>query len=317
MHSRSSENNLPDSGDPLAAVLSLLRPRTVLSKVISGAGRWSIRYGAQNNPGFALLLEGSCFLDVDGVGPVELREGDFVLLPATPGFTMASDLKLEPKLLQPNHPRELRHGSQVGPPSVRMLGGYFSFDRDNARLVLRLLPAMIHIRGSDRGATALRKLAELISDEATSDHPGRDLILQRLVEVMLVEAIRYRPAVTNERERGLLAGLTDTGLARPLRHMHADVARRWTVASLAKLAGMSRAVFAERFNRKVGMPPMQYLLEWRMALAKDMLRRERPPLSEVAERVGYQSASAFSTAFARLTGRPPSELARGLPQPPP
>lgn len=86
--------------------------------------------------------------------------------------------------------------------------------------------------------------------------------------------------------------------------------RRWTVEQLARTAGMSRATFAERFARKVGMPPMQYLLEWRMALAKDMLRRNRPALAEVAERVGYQSASAFSTAFTRLTGRTPSEFAR-------
>ena len=89
-----------------------------------------------------------------------------------------------------------------------------------------------------------------------------------------------------------------------------DVARRWTVEQLARTAGMSRAVFAERFSRKIGMPPMRYLLEWRVALAKDMLRRERVSLADVAERVGYQSASAFSTAFTRLTGESPSRFAR-------
>jgi AraC-like DNA-binding protein len=82
------------------------------------------------------------------------------------------------------------------------------------------------------------------------------------------------------------------------------------VEQLARTAGMSRAVFAERFSRKIGIPPMQYLLEWRVALAKDLLRRERPSLAEVAEKVSYQSASAFSTAFTRVTGQPPSEFAR-------
>jgi AraC-like DNA-binding protein len=126
---------------------------------------------------------------------------------------------------------------------------------------------------------------------------GRDLILERLVQVLLVEALRFRPASAARQEQGLLAGLSDPALARSLHGIHVDVARRWTVAELARTAGMSRAVFAERFARKVGMSPMQYLLEWRMAIAKDKLRRERPPLAEVAERVGYQSASAFSTAF--------------------
>jgi AraC-like DNA-binding protein len=135
-------------------------------------------------------------------------------------------------------------------------------------------------------------------------------VLERLVEILLVEALRFRQASVESRERGLFAGLADPGLARALREIHVDAARRWTVAELARTAGMSRAVFAERFARKVGMPPMQYLLEWRMAMAKDLLRRERPPLVEVAERVGYQSASAFSTAFTRLTGTSPSQFAR-------
>jgi len=116
--------------------------------------------------------------------------------------------------------------------------------------------------------------------------------------------------LSGKEEQGLLAGLSDPALAQTLREIHVDVARRWTVEQLARTAGMSRAVFAERFARRIGMPPMQYLLEWRIALAKDMLRREQLSLAEVAERVGYQSASAFSTAFTRLNGRSPGEFAR-------
>src|SRR6185503_753432 len=122
-----------------------------------------------------------------------------------------------------------------------------------------------------------------------------ELVLERLVEILLVEALRFQPARADVQEQGLLSGLADPALAKAIRQMHEEVARSWTVAELAKAAGMSRAVFAERFMRKVGMPPMQYLLEWRMAIAKDILRRERPPLAELAEKIGYQSASAFST----------------------
>jgi AraC-like DNA-binding protein len=109
-----------------------------------------------------------------------------------------------------------------------------------------------------------------------------------------------------------VAGLRDPALARALRRMHDRVAHRWTVAALARVAGMSRASFAERFTRTVGVPPMEYLVEWRIALAKDLLRREKLSLSEVAQSIGYQSASAFSTAFSRHAGCSPSEFARGV-----
>lgn len=312
MHSQASEPTPPpSSSDPLAAVIELLRPQTVLSKVVSGAGRWSVRYAAYEDPSFGLVLDGSCFLDAEGVGAIELAEGDFILLPATPGFTMASDPKMKPTLVTPElHADEVRHGTKTGPPSMRMLGGYFRFDRANKELLARFLPSAVLIRRGEPGAVRLRRVVELISEEAVEHRPGRDLILERLVEVLLVEALRFRPTETVKQEQGLLAGLADPALARALKHIHEDVARPWTVADLARTAGMSRATFAERFNRKVGMPPMQYLLEWRIAIAKDVLRRERAPLAEVAEMIGYQSASAFSTAFSRHTGSPPSAFAR-------
>lgn len=299
-----------DFSDPLAIIISLLRPQTVFSKFISGAGQWSIRKPRYEDPAFCLLLHGSCFIDLDGVGVLELRAGDFVLLPATPAFTLASDLSLSPTFLPLDDSHDTHHGAESDPVTMRMLGGYFRFDQANAQLLVKLLPPVVHVRREDPAATQLHRMVELISDEAGARRPGRDLIVERLVEVLLIEALRFRSAFSGREEQGLLAGLSDPALAQTLREFHVDVARRWTVEQLARSAGMSRAVFAERFSRKIGMPPMQYLLEWRMALAKDMLRRERRSLAEVAERVGYQSASAFSTAFTRLTGRTPSEFAR-------
>jgi AraC-like DNA-binding protein len=298
------------TADPLAAILSLLRPQAVLSKIISGAGQWSVRKPPYEDPAFCLMLDGSCFLDADGVGVLELQEGDFVFLPALPGFTLANDLDIEPTRLPFDPSRETHYGARSGPVTMRMLGGGFRFDRANAQLLSRLLPSVVHIRRDEEGAARVRRVVELIIEEADTDHPGRDLILEHLVQALLVEALRFRPASVAREEQGLLAGLCDPALARALREIHVDVARGWTVAELARTAYMSRAVFAERFAKKVGMPPMQYLLEWRMAIAKDMLRRDGPPLAEVAERVGYQSASAFSTAFTRLTGCSPSVFAR-------
>jgi AraC-like DNA-binding protein len=174
------------------------------------------------------------------------------------------------------------------------------------------LPSLIHIRRDAPGAARLHRIVELISEEAAARRPGRDLILERLVEVLLVETLRFQPAEAATQEKGLLAGLADPSLARALRRLHDDVARRWTVADLARTAGMSRAAFAERFTRTVGMPPMEYLLEWRIAIAKDVLRRDRTPLTEIAEMIGYQSASAFSTAFTRHAGCSPSGFARSM-----
>jgi AraC-like DNA-binding protein len=302
---------IADTADPLASIISLLRPQTVFSKVISGSGKWSIRKPRYEDPAFCLLLDGSCFLDLDGFGEFELNEGDFVLLPSMPSFTLASDLSLSPTLLAFDQSSEIHYGDESAPVTMRMLGGYFRFACANAQLLVRLLPPVVRIHREEPGATRVRRIVELIGEEADTNRPGRDLILERLVEVLLVEALRFAAsAAKTTEEQGLLAGLSDPALARTLREIHVDVARRWTVEQLARTAGMSRATFAERFTRKVGMPPMQYLLEWRVALAKDILRGERPSLAEVAERVGYQSASAFSTAFTRLTGRSPSEFAR-------
>jgi len=299
-----------DTSDPLTTIISLLRPQTVLSKIVSGGGKWSIRKPRSEDPAFCLILNGSCFLDPDGVGPLELRVGDFVLLPAMPSFTLASDLNISPTLVPLDHAGETHYGPRSDLATMRMLGGYFRFDRANAQLLVKLLPPVIHIRRDEAGATRMRRIVELIGEETDTHRLGRVLIIERLVEVLLVEALRFRSASAAREEQGLLAGLSDASLAQTLREIHVDVARHWTVEQLARTAGMSRAVFAERFMKKIGMPPMQYLLEWRMALAKDILRNERPSLAEVADRVGYQSASAFSTAFTRLTGTSPSQFAR-------
>lgn len=298
-----------DASAPLAALISLLRPRSVVPKLITGRGAWSVCYAAQPSTGFCVMLDGACFVDPPGGRAIELRRGDFLLFPQTPAFTLASDPRLPPEPVAPTAAREIRRGERTGPPSMRMLGGFCLFDRANAQLVVGLLPPMIHIRARDAGAARLHRIVELIGDEATAERPGGEQIVERLVEILLIEALRFRISTAHQ-ERGLLAGLADPALARALRGIHGDVARRWTVGALARTAGMSRAVFAERFARTVGMPPMQYLLAWRIARAKELLRGEALPLTEVAQRVGYQSTSAFSAAFARLTGQSPSVFAR-------
>ena len=294
--------------DPLSEVIALLRPRAVFSRRHSAAGRWGFRYSAFGQPSFCIVLEGSCVLTVDGHRPLTLEAGDFVLLPATPGFTMSG---FEPVRLEHFDPHvrskvlgETRHGRRSGHPDVRWLGGWFVFDSPDSALLVSLLPSLVHVRGVER----LAMLVGLVGEEASERRPGRDLVLTRLVEVLLIEALRAAPG--ESAPPGLLPGLADAHLAPAIRQMHSHLARSWTVAQLAKTAALSRSAFFERFTRVVGLPPMEYLLAWRIAVAKDLLRRHDLGLAEVAERVGYGSASTFSTAFSRHVGRPPSRYAR-------
>ena len=145
---------MTETADPLAAIITLLRPQTVLSKIVSGAGTWSIRKPRYEDPAFCLLLDGSCFLDLDGVGALDLREGDFVLLPETPGFTLASDLSISPTLLDFDPSRETHYGAESGLETMRMLGGYFRFARANAPLLVRLSPSVVRIRREEPGGRA-------------------------------------------------------------------------------------------------------------------------------------------------------------------
>ncbi|WP_326544088.1 AraC family transcriptional regulator [Pseudorhodoferax sp.] len=294
--------------DPLADVITLLRPRAVFSKVISGAGAWAVRYSAFGQPSFCTMLQGHCVLAVERQQPLTLVEGDFVLMPATPGFTLSGAEPAVPVFLDPAKTQgrsgELRHGRRKGPPDVRMLGGYFTFGSPDAALLVSLLPALLHVRGVER----LSLLVGLLRDESLDTRPGRELVLGRLVEVLLVEALRCSPAGTAP--PGLLRGLADARVAAGLRLMHGAPARAWTVEALARGAALSRTTFFERFAHAVGQPPMEYLQAWRMALAKDLLGRGGLAIAEVAERVGYGSASTFSTAFSRHVGQPPGRYAR-------
>lgn len=294
--------------DPLADVIALLRPRAVFSKRISGAGRWGVRYAPFGQPSFCAVLEGRCRLAVDGHPPLVLEGGDFLLLPATPGFTLSGFDPVRPQRLDPRTASastgEVRHGARGGRPDVRLLGGYFVFDSPDKPLLLSLLPSVVHVRGVAR----LSVLVRLVGEESSERRAGRELVLTRLIEVLLVEALRATPP--GDALPGLLPGLADAQLAPAMRLMHGEVGRPWTVAQLARTSGLSRSAFFQRFTNTLGRPPMDYLLAWRMAVAKDLLRREGLRVGEVARRVGYGSASTFSTAFTRHVGEPPSRYAR-------
>ncbi len=296
--------------DPLSETIQRLQPRAVFSRQIEGAGDWAVRYGAFGQPAFTVILAGEARLAVDGHAPLDLQAGDFVLLPATPGFTLSAGAPTPPVWLDPQagavvvDDTPLRHGRLGGDADFVSLGGWFEFGAPDAGLLVSLLPGQVHVRGDDR----LARLVQLLREEAAETRPGRTLMQARLVDALLIAALRSSSGA--EAPPGLLRGLADPRIAVALQQMHARVGDAWTMEKLAKCAAQSRSTFFERFTKAVGMPPMEYLLGWRMALAKEILIRGELALGAVAETVGYQSASTFSTAFRRHVGQSPGRFAR-------
>lgn len=293
--------------DPLTEVVKLLQPHAVFANPISGKGDWAVRFSAYGQPSFCILLAGSCLLAVDGHETVTLRAGDFVLLPKTPAFTISSFGPAAPVHLDPNSvggQGEVRYGDQSGDADMRSLGGAFLFDAADPKLLTSLLPEVVHVQGSTR----LAQLVRMVGEEYTEQSPGHEFMLSRLVEMMLIEAIRS--TTSHNAPSGLLRGLGDARLAPALKQMHARVDHAWTVTQLAALAALSRSAFFDRFTRVVGVAPMEYLLGWRMEIARDLLLREGLAVAQIAERVGYASTSTFSTAFRRYVGQSPRQYAR-------
>jgi AraC-like DNA-binding protein len=295
--------------DPLSDIITLLRPSAAIAKPISGRGQWGVRYRSYDAPGFTVVLTGEAWVTLDDREPFRIAEGDFLLLPTTPAFSLCSKpgarwIPAEPLA------EAVRHGEQEGQPEFTALGGSFSIESVNAPLLLALLPDHIHISASAGRATRFGRLIELLSEECVANYPGKELIIQRLLETLLVEALRWDIIGNNAASAGLLNGLRDPAIARVLRAIHKDVRARWTVANLAGIAGMSRSAFAARFHDVVGCAPIEYLARWRIAIAKDALLSGAKSLDRIADEIGYESASAFSTAFSKRLGCSPGRFGK-------
>jgi AraC-like DNA-binding protein len=294
--------------DPLAEVVTLLQPSASLSKIVSGAGAWRVQRSVHGQPFYCAILQGGSRLSAAGHSPITLQAGDFVLIPAAYDFEMMSlqpladgDGERAPLEVRP---RDIRVGPLDAPVDVQLLVGHCTFGSPDAALLVSLLPQLIHVRGEPRLAT----LVGLVTEEARAQRPARDVILAGLLEVLFIEALRC--TATDAAPPGLLRGLSEERLAMALRQMHEHPGRQWTVKELAREAALSRSTFFERFQNALGMPPMAYLLAWRMALAKKLLRERVEDIAGIAQRVGYGSVSAFSVAFTRYTGRAPGRYSR-------
>lgn len=297
--------------DPLSQIVGLLKPGAPFSKRVHASGAWQVQRTQSPNPYYVAVLEGSIRYEDRTSGEVIVNAGDFILIPFAQDFTMRSavpsaarDLVVEP-MIEPDG--VYRIGHLDSPIDTRSLVGYCLFQSDDASLLSYLLPQVAVVRGEAR----LALLMQLLGEEVVGSKPGREAILQHLLEVLLIEALRASAEM--EASPGLLRGLADDRLAGAIRSIHARPGHGWTVAELARTAALSRSGFHERFQKALGVAPMEYLTAWRLVLAKDMLRSGKASVGEIARRVGYRSTSAFSFAFTRDVGISPARFIRTAP----
>ena len=246
---------------------------------------------------------------------MRLSAGDAVVFPqgnahrmaSQPGLVPASGARLDTVLAR--RPRRLAYGG--GGATTRLICGYLACEARLARMLLAGLPPLVRVslRGSNAGIW-LEASVRYALEEARSPRPGGAGVLAKLSEVLFIEVLRLHMSEQQEGRTGWLAGLGDRVVGSALNALHERPAHAWTLEELARASDTSRSVLAERFQQLVGSSPMQYLTQWRMLLAANLLRRSTAPLARIAEDVGYQTDTAFSRAFRREYGAPPAAWRR-------
>lgn len=296
--------------DPLSDVLSLLKPRSYVSAGFDAGGDWSIQFASQQTfiKCYA-VISGQAWLQVDGVpAPVLLKAGDSFVLPSGRPFKLASDLSL-PSIEAGQIFPTARAGGIVthnGGGGFFLVGSRFAVTGDHVAMLLTMLPAIVHLQNESDQA-ALRWSVERMMQELREQQPGGFLIAQHLAHMMLVQALRLQLTDVQKDQGGWFYALADKQLGAALTAVHADPARRWTIQDLAETAGMSRSAFAERFKEVIGASVMDYITRWRMLLAADRLAHSDDSISRISVALGYESESAFSSAFKRTMGCPPRQ----------
>lgn len=295
--------------DPFLDLIRLLRPRaTLLGAGLDAFGRWGLSFQKRDDLLFCWVERGECLLTRPDCAPVRVQTGDFVLIRTSTSFTLTSDPTMAPVDSGVAVAAAKRHRLILGEGAespMTLHAGKFVFDTANEDLLMALLPALVHITRGDAASDRVRSLLAMSEMESRSPGPGSEFIIVRLIELLLVEILRSNKMQLDKEPTGLLAGLADPVTARALAAMHKEVAYAWTVADLAKLCSVSRSSFAARFRAVLGVGPIEYLQHWRMALAKDELRLGRRSIGDIALAIGFQSQSAFSTAFTRAVGCAP------------
>jgi len=327
------------SRDVLSDLLRSVRLRGAVFYYVNFRGRWSAEAPAGNEiaeavmPGcehvmeYHMIAKGSGWAAVAGESPVRLASGDVVMFPQGDRHVLSSAPDVAPTRLSAdwvyatrNEPKPMpisyHHGVlDAGSPlpldgaDAIVVCGFLGCDLRPFNPLVAALPRILHLPAS-RAGDWVERVIDQAALETSSRRPGGEAVLERLSEMMFVDAARRYLDHLPDDATGWLAGLRDRFVGRALALLHEQPERAWSIDDLSRAVGLSRSALHERFVRFVGHAPMQYLGNWRIQLGARLLRDSTRPVAAIASDVGYDSEAAFSRAFKRAVGMPPAAWRR-------
>ncbi len=266
-------------------------------------GQWGFRLEDGAALAFHLIRRGRAWLRRDGQADVLVEEGDLIVLSGGTPHELIDGPGTKAEAVESFGRRRFDLANCL--ERTEIFCGQFQPEVVRGQFGSAALPPFVHLKSHEvSGDPAIAGLTTLLTSELGSERPGKELLMERLADSLLVYVLRSAAAQAGH-GAGWLSAMQDAQLARVFRAIHASPQRDWTVETMAEEAGLSRAAFARRFNKRVGEPPLGYLTAWRMTLAARRLGAGKVPLQLVAAEIGYQSEAAFSRAFRKHFGVSP------------
>lgn len=319
LHAPESEATFPMMAsrvDLLSQVLTLIRLRGELIFSAELTAPWALQF----DPGsayFHVVLDGTVEVEASDGKRVLAEAGDLLVLPQGSGHTIsvggATPVPIREVLEAQIREEQLAIRLGGNGAITNLITGAFRFEGDNMPTMIAVLPSLIHISRALRSEEEawVEGIAHFLLAEAREPHPGAALMISRLIDILVIRAMRTWVRTAPPENRGWLGALADVRISRALKAIHDEPFSRRTVAELAGIAGMSRSSFAERFATLIGAAPLHYQTRWRLLLANEMLKGPDTRVSDIGRRVGYDSDAAFSRAFKAQFGYPPAQAMRG------
>ncbi|HEY0468037.1 MAG TPA: AraC family transcriptional regulator [Polyangiaceae bacterium] len=277
---------------------------------------WGVRFSTGTQARLVVVASGRCWLRWDGSqAPLLVETGGCLIIKTGVAFELSDERQRPVISCMSLHPTyqdgcEVEYGG-TGVPT-ELLIGRFSFDPVAAEPLVAPMPRLVHVPLGKTHAELLRGTLSLMGKEVAEGGLGAGFVIDRLTDALFVQAMRALFSDGCAFAPGWLTALTDRRVAKAIHAVHADLARPWTVAEMARRAGLSRSSFAAAFTAVVGESPLDYVTNWRIYRAKVLLSSSDESLEEIASRVGYDSDTALSRAFRRKVGMPPGAFRRSL-----